>query len=467
MARKEKLIEKAQKFIQKGYLDKAIAEYRSAQQLDSNDVSIRLRLGDLYVKTDRKEEAIKEYTDAAKSNSQRGFYLKAIAVYKQILKLNDSDLDVHYRLADLYTKQRLNADAISEYSHIVNALELLGKVDEALVIVNKMVDIDSENTGIRLRLAEIYQKKGFDEDALAEYSNVFDKLVEDGKLDRAEKIYVHLHESYPDNVEVLERLADLFKLKGDSDRYLAYSRILMRRHEKAGDSERLRAVCEAILDENPEDEDAKRIMGEIAPSAPDKPRDKGETPAEAVEAAGDVAEEPSAEAAADVAEEAVVEVASSDAERLAGDEGGAGEAPEEIVISLDGFDEKEEASEAAWEAPSGEDPAGEIAAATSAEEAAAEEVAAGGDEDDLVDIEVPGIEEDLAGAMAEADGPEEVPEEEAGSAAAPEAADDVAADVAAEATAQEAAEDVVEGVAEETAVPEAAGDVAEEVAAEA
>ncbi|MCK5237241.1 MAG: tetratricopeptide repeat protein, partial [Deltaproteobacteria bacterium] len=123
MAKKEKLIEKAQKFIQKGYNDKAVVEYKKVLEMDPSDISIRLRLGDLYSKSGMKDEAIKEYEDVAKVNTKKGFYLKAIAVYKQILKLDETSLEVHNKLADLYAKQRLHSDARSEYSYIVGVYE--------------------------------------------------------------------------------------------------------------------------------------------------------------------------------------------------------------------------------------------------------------------------------------------------------------------------------------------------------
>jgi hypothetical protein len=50
MALKEKIIDRAQKHIQKGNIDKAIAEYRAAADVDPKDINIRLRIGELYVK---------------------------------------------------------------------------------------------------------------------------------------------------------------------------------------------------------------------------------------------------------------------------------------------------------------------------------------------------------------------------------------------------------------------------------
>ncbi len=172
MALKENILDRAQKYIVKGYFDKAAAEYRAAIELDPKDISIRLRLGDLFVKLGNKAEAIKEYMEAAKANAQRGFNLKAIAVFKQVLKLDEANLDVHNRLAELYAKQRLIVDAISEYTYIMGAFEKKGKTNDVIELLKKMADIDAENAGIRLKLAEYYQRLGFDKDALAEYCGV-------------------------------------------------------------------------------------------------------------------------------------------------------------------------------------------------------------------------------------------------------------------------------------------------------
>jgi len=220
MALKDKILDKAQKYMLKGNIDKALAEYRSAIDLDPRDVSIRLRIGDLYVKTDRTDEAIKEYTEVAKANAQRGFYPKAIAVYKKVLKLDDSILDIHYKLAELYTKQRLIADAISSYSYIVSTFEKKGKTSEVVELLKKMLEIDPDNVGIRLKLADLFLKLSFEKDAASEYAQIFEKLIADGKIERAEKIFLSLYGARPNEPVVLHALAEIYKTKGDDAKYL-------------------------------------------------------------------------------------------------------------------------------------------------------------------------------------------------------------------------------------------------------
>ncbi|MDP2689132.1 MAG: tetratricopeptide repeat protein [Deltaproteobacteria bacterium] len=344
MALKEKLLDRAQKYILKGYLDKAIAEYRSAADVDPRDISIRLRIGDLYVKTNRKDEAIKEYTEVAKANAQRGFYLKAIAVYKQVLKLDDSILDIHYKLAELYTKQRLIADAISSYSYIVSTFEKKGKTSEVMELLKKMLDIDPDNIGIRLKLADLFQKLSFEKDALEEYALIFGKLMEQGKFDKAEKIFLSLHNSKPSEPVVLKGLSELYKKKGDEVKFLNFARPLLKAYRDSHDIGNAKAVCLSILDARPDDAEALDFMRGISqPPPPAAPMwDASVAPAEAAgEGKAALIESPE-----DKAQEAGVPPVEEKAPAQAFVEG---EKPvdgpliswpeEEIQVTLEGFEE--------------------------------------------------------------------------------------------------------------------------------
>jgi len=159
MDEKSKIIDKAQKLLQKGYLDKAIAEYKRVVEKYPKDTTIRLRIGDLYVKIGKKDEAIKEYGEVAKMHTRGGFNLKAIAVYKQILKLDEGQMDIHFKLAALYTDQGLIADAVASLSVLVSFYEKKGNADDAIDVLKRMITVDPQNIGVRLKLADYYKGK--------------------------------------------------------------------------------------------------------------------------------------------------------------------------------------------------------------------------------------------------------------------------------------------------------------------
>src|SRR5258708_15238554 len=106
---KNKVIESAAKLIAKGALDKAVKEYQRVLEIDPDDVRVLQKLAELYQKMNRKAEAADCFEKVAKTYSQQGFYLKAVALYKQVLKVIDR-VEVRVRLPELHHKLGLLAD---------------------------------------------------------------------------------------------------------------------------------------------------------------------------------------------------------------------------------------------------------------------------------------------------------------------------------------------------------------------
>ena len=79
-----------------------------AELLDANTLN---RIGDLWVRINRTDEAVRVFGQIADRYAIDGFFLKAIAIYKKVNKLDPSRLQVYGQLADLYAKQGLAMEA--------------------------------------------------------------------------------------------------------------------------------------------------------------------------------------------------------------------------------------------------------------------------------------------------------------------------------------------------------------------
>ena len=83
-SKKDKFLESAQRFVLKGQLDKAIKDYQQVVALEPKEIRYQQRLAELLVRESRKEEAIAQYEGIGKHYAENSYFLKAIAVYKQI-----------------------------------------------------------------------------------------------------------------------------------------------------------------------------------------------------------------------------------------------------------------------------------------------------------------------------------------------------------------------------------------------
>jgi tetratricopeptide (TPR) repeat protein len=166
LSNREKLLASAQKSLQKGQISKAIQDYQKIVQIDPRDWRNRQKLAELYCRANMAREAFDVYQAVARSFTENGFYLKAIAVYKQMQKLDPTRVDIYQHLADLNEKQGLIGNALGEYRNLVIFYEKGKMYNEAAGILQKMKAIDPENVQVRVKIVE-YFLKGHEQQAAA------------------------------------------------------------------------------------------------------------------------------------------------------------------------------------------------------------------------------------------------------------------------------------------------------------
>ncbi len=217
---KEKVMDAARKFVDKGQIDKAVKEYLRIVQEDPKDVRVWLKIGDLYAKKGSKQDAIETYGKVARFYHEQGFFLKAVAVYKQILKLDPRLVDVILKLAELYRQLGLMSDAMQHFESVAAHFHREGNTKEALATVQKLVDLDPENIATRIKLAELYSKEGLVAEAATEFQVACEQLRRQGRQDDFVKVAERLLWHKPDNHALNRELAGLYLRRNDPRRAL-------------------------------------------------------------------------------------------------------------------------------------------------------------------------------------------------------------------------------------------------------
>ena len=95
------LLRDAEKLLRQGKLDQAIAEYRRAVDEQPRDWTTANVLGDLYLRAGQIDKAVDEYVRIADDLAREGFFPKAGALYKKILKIRPHDEYVLLQAADM------------------------------------------------------------------------------------------------------------------------------------------------------------------------------------------------------------------------------------------------------------------------------------------------------------------------------------------------------------------------------
>jgi tetratricopeptide (TPR) repeat protein len=243
---KNKVIAAAQKFVQKGQYEKAIKEYEKIVEEDPRDVRIWLKIGDLHAKANAPKQAIDTYAKVAEFYSEQGFYLKAVAVYKQILKIDGALVEINLRLAELYKQLGLLSDAMQQYEQVSNFYHQAGRTKEALAALRQIVDLDPQNVASRIKLAELYSKEQMRDEAIAEFAKAADFLRAENRLDDFVKVAERLVFHQPDNLPVTKELAGIYLSRRDPRRALQKLQLAFKADPR--DEETLEMLAQAFED---------------------------------------------------------------------------------------------------------------------------------------------------------------------------------------------------------------------------
>src|SRR5205814_3091764 len=179
---KNKGIESTAKLNGKDQFEKAVKEFQRVLEVDPDDVRVLQKLAELYQKMTRKAEAADCFEKVAKTYAAQGFYLKAVALYKQVLKVIDR-VEVNVRLAELYQQLGLVGDATKEWQAVSAYYEKIGDTKASLDTLKKLVDLDPDNVAARIRLGEQYARQDNLIEAVAELRRAAQYLQRNGRTD--------------------------------------------------------------------------------------------------------------------------------------------------------------------------------------------------------------------------------------------------------------------------------------------
>ena len=115
-------IDQLDRYFAKKEYDKALEAIKKQLVKNPNQLNLRLRQAEILDLQGKRHKAIFIYRDIAETQAKDGFYARAIAAYKKILKL-DPEQNVHSEMARLIEEDRRTKMANQERRELTGALE--------------------------------------------------------------------------------------------------------------------------------------------------------------------------------------------------------------------------------------------------------------------------------------------------------------------------------------------------------
>lgn len=173
-------LQEAQRTLAQGKLSQAIREYLAIIENDPSDLSLLNTVGDLCVRDNNLGEAMRLFRKLAEAYVHEGFILRAIAIYKKIIKLDPNAVEPLLKLAELYADQSLGREARDLYAQALTLCQRDNQKERAIEVMRKMVASEPANKAHLLRLAECCLAVGRKDEALKAYLDGAESALGEG-----------------------------------------------------------------------------------------------------------------------------------------------------------------------------------------------------------------------------------------------------------------------------------------------
>ena len=214
----EKLKDTARKFEQKEDWRKAIEAYvKAIQQMESGreaspDLSLYNRVGDLYLKINDTQAAVRHYERAVDLYADQGFFNNAIALCGKILRVNPGRTQTYLKLAQLHARKNVVIEAKRNLLEFIERMNAQGQLDEAFGAVKEFADQFSGSQEIRLMLVELLRASQRAEEAHEQLDKLCTELEASGDVIAARRTRERLESSDDDQDIAPRRGGDLIFL---------------------------------------------------------------------------------------------------------------------------------------------------------------------------------------------------------------------------------------------------------------
>jgi len=286
MVEKSEIIKEAQKYLAKGQIDKAIAEWERLVKEGTSDGAVYNTIGDLYLKKGDKKHSVEAYHKASQIFREGGFSLKALALYKKILNINPTDGDALFALGELNEEKHIVTDAIKYYLAASDIFSKENKKEKLLASYEKILGLAPNNIPLRVKISEMFSKEGFALEAAREFVSIATLYLEQSDMENAKKYISKALEIQPKNADALIALSRIHEKSGDikeaiealkagievsggsPELSLSMGRLLI----EDGSYEEAEGYIQKALEAEPSNLKARRMLGDIALKREDNER---------------------------------------------------------------------------------------------------------------------------------------------------------------------------------------------------
>lgn len=275
----EAYLKVAEHLTKSGQIGRALEIYKRMADLNPDNVKLRVRLVEMYLREGRRSDAVREAVELARRYEASGKIDEALQELARIRSAIPDDQNVSLEIARLLTVSGRTSEArealgdlLRADSRNIRALALAadlafgsGQMNEARRFAEAALEQDAGQINLRELLIEIHLRAGDTAGVLASLNLCMDHYRGAGDDAKIDEILDRLVQEDPSSIDIRHLLIEQLLRKGDEDRAVGEYQELAELYVKQGNREKAANIYQKILEHRPEDGGIQRRLRELQP----------------------------------------------------------------------------------------------------------------------------------------------------------------------------------------------------------
>lgn len=206
--------------LNRGSTEGALKAYLSILRLDPKDRRVRQKVGEIYLRTGKTQDAERHLREVADSFLKEGSHRAAASVLKQLVSIRPDEPELQLDLGECYLQGAYQTDAKGCFDAALRGWTALGKPLLAAKAARRLAEVTPADLTLRLKVGELLEAGGDIAGAGKSYQEVIEEFRRRGRTDEVGRIAEMALKSRPDDVGLLLDTAAAKILQGEHKKAL-------------------------------------------------------------------------------------------------------------------------------------------------------------------------------------------------------------------------------------------------------
>ena len=242
-----------------GMLEDALVQYRQVIRRNSESISLLHRVIQAEFWNENYAEAGESLLALAKLHLKRGEHHDALDTLQSVLSLDSHHFEARKVLVSVFTSLDESKLAAHHLRQLAETALTKGEVDEAISAFQQLLEISNDPV-FEERLAQIYETQGDMERALKSFQSLVVRYQQEERWEEAARVTERIVELNPDLLEDRGGLVELYKKLGMNEKAMEQQFRLAHAYQERGELEPSVRLYEDVLVHQPHNQNARRLL---------------------------------------------------------------------------------------------------------------------------------------------------------------------------------------------------------------